>query len=191
MRPFRLLPVVARSAVILDVSAAKRELNIAWEQYKQSTIRHYKDGLGFGRVCYEWRAKYKAQGSRGKGFDHILEQVRIPKTTAYRWIRRYEVRYALRAKRNEVEDKHLKPDGDPPSNIRDRETRTSFYFFLTEGQRDQFEEDIKILGGHKRVTEMFLDFVSRNAFEKRGVNAANEKTEKTASFYYEDIRRTA
>lgn len=188
MRPFHVLAAVPKSDLVLDVSTAKRELNVAWEQYKQSSIKNYKDGLGLGRVCYEWRAKYKAQGSHsGRGFDHVLEQIGIPKTTAYRWIRRYEMKNALRAKRNEVGDNHLRPDRDSPSNIRGRETRVSFYCLLTEERRYQFEEDIKILGGHKRVTDMFLDFVSRSASEKRSVDAAQEK----GACCYEDSRRTA
>ena len=36
-----------------DLSRAKKEISITWEQYKTSTIRHFKDGLEFGRVCHE------------------------------------------------------------------------------------------------------------------------------------------
>jgi hypothetical protein len=182
MRRGRVLPVVAKPAVAkievqLDVSAAKLELNVAWEQYKQSTIKHYHHGIEFGQVCYDWRTRYKAQGSRsGKGFDHLLEQIGIPKTTAYRWIRLYETRNGLRARRNEVEDNDLKIDVDATCNIPSAERRTSFHFLLTEERRHKFEQDVDTLGGHKRVAEMFLEFVSEKAFEKRKTSVANRKS---------------
>jgi hypothetical protein len=179
----RLLPAVAKPDLGLDVSAAKHELNVAWVLYKQSTILHYKEGLDFGRVCYEWRARFKAQGSRtGQGFDHLLEKIGIPKTTAYRWIRHYEVKNGLRARRNEVGNNHQTGDADLML-----EKRTSFHLLLTLEQRNQFEKDIKTLGGHKKVAEMFVDFVSRSAFEKRRADATIEK----AFRYSEDHRRTA
>ena len=128
---------VGNREVPLDVSAARYALNIAWISYKQSTIRHYREGIDFGRVCYEWRAKYRAQGSHnGKGFDHLLESIGIPKTTAYRWIRHYEMRGGLRAKRNEVEGSCQNYDDSVrPGKV------TSFRFFLSSERRKQFEDD--------------------------------------------------
>ena len=151
----------------LDVAAARRSLSVAWGTYRQSTIQHYREGLDFGRVCYEWRAKYKAQGShKSKGFDHLLVAIGIPKTTAYRWIRRYEMKNGLRAKRNEVADaRHNQED---PSRS---EKPTSFRLFLSSERRKQFEEDIETLGGSEKVSEIFLDFVARAAFEKRSADA--------------------
>jgi hypothetical protein len=114
-------------------------------------------------VCYEWRTEYKAQGSRkGKGFDHLLGTIGIPKTTAYRWIQRYEMKNGLRAKGNEVGDGNQSRNG----NCRSYKV-TSFRFLLTVERRRQFEDDVNTLGGPESVSQMFLDFVARAALEKR------------------------
>jgi hypothetical protein len=63
-----------------------------------------KMGLEFGRACQEWQAKFKAQHSRsGISFEHLLEHLEIPKTTAYRWMQRYEAKIGFLASSNEVE----------------------------------------------------------------------------------------
>jgi hypothetical protein len=161
-------PVSAQAAGPIDSSAAKREITVAWEQYRESTIRHYKDGFAFGRVCYEWRSAYTAQGSRsGKGFNRLLAELAIPKTTAYRWIRRYELKNGLRTKRNEVEAKHRTVHAVIQKKSQIMEGRVCFYFSLDEAQRYQFEEDVNALGGCERVSEMIVDFVSWKASEKR------------------------
>jgi hypothetical protein len=152
----------------IDPSAAKREISAAWEQYKESTIKHYKDGLELGRVCYECRSAYTAQGSRsGKGFNHLLARLAIPKTTAYRWMRRYELKSGLRPERNDVEGKRRPVHGVTQKNSHIVEGQACFYFFLDEERRYQFEEDVNALGGYERVSEMFVEFVSWKASEKR------------------------
>ena len=147
---------------VVDIVAARHWLSVAWTSYRQSTIQHYLQGLEFGRVCHEWRAQYKAQGSRkGKGFDHLLETMGIPRTTAYRWIRCYEIKNGLCARRDEVGEDH--------QNFRDERSNKPilFRFSLSAERQKQFEDNIKILGGREKVTEMFLDFLARSAFEKR------------------------
>ena len=154
----------------IDIAAARHSLAVAWVSYQQSTIRHFRQGLDFGRVCYEWRTKYKAQGSRkGKGFNHLLGAIRIPKTTAYRWIGRYEMKNGLRAKRNEVGDAHRNNNGGHSDKV------TSFRFCLTPERRRQFEDDVNTLGGPESVSQIFLDFVARAAFEKRQRIASSRK----------------
>lgn len=160
----------------IDPATAKRDIGVAWEKYKESTIRHYKDGVEFGRVCYEWRTAYKAQGSRsGKGFNRLLAELAIPKTTAYRWVRRYELKHGLRAKRNEVEGKYHHVRTATEENILAAEGQVCFSFFLDEERRYQFEKDVNALGGYERVAEIFVEFVSWKASEKRAVNAAAEE----------------
>ena len=160
MPPVRLVTVP--HSQVVDIAAARHSLSDAWTSYRQSTIQHYQQGLEFGRVCHEWRAKYKAQGSRkGKGFDRLLEAMGIPRTTAYRWIRCYEIRNGLCARRDEVGEDHQNyPDERSNKPI-------LFRFSLGAERQKQFEDDIKILGGREKVTEMFLGFVARSAFEKR------------------------
>jgi hypothetical protein len=161
-------PVSTHLELVPELSLAKEEINIAWERYKLSTIKRFKDGLEFGRTCHEWQLQHKAQGSRtGKGFEHVLEQLAIPKTTAYRWVRRYAMNEALRAKRNEVKNSNLNLHIKSQSNVDALEKRTSFGFLLTDEQRQRFERDVKTLGGRQRVGEIFFDFVSQKASEKR------------------------
>jgi hypothetical protein len=155
------LVTVSHSQVV-DLAMARHSLSVAWTSYRQSTIQHFREGLEFGRVCHEWRAQYKAQGSRkGKGFDHLLEAMSIPRTTAYRWIRRYEIRNGLCARRNEVREDHQNHAGDRSDKP------IVFRFSLGSERQKQFEDDVTILGGREKVTEMLLDFVARSAFEKR------------------------
>ena len=181
-------PTSVHLEAVRNSSLAQREIHAAWEQYKQSTIKCFSDGLEFGRSCFEWRAKYTAQGSRsGKGFEHLLEQLAIPKTTAYRWIRCYEMKKGLRANRDEVEGGILRPHLKGRSNIRTIEKRISFHFFLRGERQQQFAEDLKLLGGRKKVTEMFLDFVSRKATQKRAFKVSSVK----ASQYHEGARNRA
>jgi len=163
----------------VDVAEATHSLSLAWGSYRQSTIQHFKHGLEFGRVCYEWRTRYKAQGSRrGKGFDHLLKTLGIPKTTAYRWIRHYQMRNGLRAMRNEVESTHQNHDDHSRS-----EKPTLFRFFLTEKHKKQFEHDVNTLGGREKVIQMFLHFVARSALEKRAADAVIAKTAAPAPDY--------
>ena len=154
----------------IDIPTARHSLTVAWASYQQSTIQHFRQGLDFGRVCYEWRVKYKAQGSRkGKGFDHLLETIGIPKTTAYRWIRRYEMKNGLRAKETEIGDARQK------NGSRQSDKATSFRFFLTPERRRQFEDDVNTLGGPESVSQLFLDFLARAAFRKRQQSASPRK----------------
>jgi len=100
----------------------------------------------------------------------LLGIIGIPKTTAYRWIRRFEMKNGLRAKRNEVGDAHQNNSGS-----RHSDKLTSFRFFLTSERRRQFEDDVSILGGPESVSQMFLEFVARSAFEIRQRTGSSRK----------------
>lgn len=72
-----------------DVATAQREISAAWHAYQQTEQR----GLEFGRVCCEWRDKFKSKGgygSKGKGLVQHLDELSIPRSTAYWWMARYE-----------------------------------------------------------------------------------------------------
>jgi hypothetical protein len=62
------------------------EIKAAWQKIE-------KYNLEFGKVCCEWRDKFRAQGFRkeGDGVSPILDELGIPKSTAYFWIFKYEV----------------------------------------------------------------------------------------------------
>jgi len=60
------------------------ELGTAWANHK-------KNGLEFGRVCSEWRTKYKAQGTHtDASFSGILKSLDIPRHIADYWADQYE-----------------------------------------------------------------------------------------------------
>jgi len=78
----------ARPAIIeFDLATGKREIKTAWHAYQKTEPL----GLEFGRVCCEWRKKFKAQGKKGQGLVPILEQAGIPISTAYWWMERYQI----------------------------------------------------------------------------------------------------
>jgi uncharacterized C2H2 Zn-finger protein len=60
------------------------ELGTAWANHK-------KNGLEFGRVCSEWRTKFKAQGTHtGASFSGILKSLDIPRHIADYWADKFE-----------------------------------------------------------------------------------------------------
>lgn len=70
-----------------DLSAAEQQIRTAWQAFQQAE----KLGLDFGRVCAEWRDKFKAQGKKGQGLRQILTKLEIKPGKAYYWINEYEV----------------------------------------------------------------------------------------------------
>ena len=72
------------------------EIKVAWDIYQSAKSKH---GLDFGKICYEWREKFKSRAgrtSKGEGIIPILEQFKIPVSTAYHWIIKYEKSIGLR-----------------------------------------------------------------------------------------------
>jgi uncharacterized C2H2 Zn-finger protein len=64
--------------------AAAVELRTAW-------VNHKKSGLEFGRVCSEWRTKFKSQGTHtDASFSGILKSLDIPRHIADYWADQYE-----------------------------------------------------------------------------------------------------
>ena len=65
---------------------ALAEIKAAWQRIE-------KYNLEFGKVLCEWRDRFKAQGFRkeGDGVSPILDELGIPKSSAYFWMFRYEV----------------------------------------------------------------------------------------------------
>lgn len=65
---------------------ALAEIKAAWKRIE-------KYNLEFGKICCEWRDRFKAKGFRkeGDGVVPILEQLGIPTSTAYFWMNKYEI----------------------------------------------------------------------------------------------------
>lgn len=82
---------MSTSAIIetapFDKKAAKAEIQIAWENHK-------RNGMEFGRVCYEWTqrvAKSKGgHGSAGRGLSEILRVLGIDRYVFDYWLKKYE-----------------------------------------------------------------------------------------------------
>jgi hypothetical protein len=72
---------------------AKKEIRTAWRKCR--SLERY--GLSFGRTCYKWQQKFAEQGQRveGRGVSPILDKLKIPKSTAYFWIKRYKISVGL------------------------------------------------------------------------------------------------
>jgi transposase-like protein len=78
-------------ALTVDYTLAEQEIGTAWQNCQ-------RPNLEFGKVCYDWREKFSAQGSRtGQGLAQILRKLEINEGTAYYWIYRYEVSIGKRA----------------------------------------------------------------------------------------------
>ncbi len=128
---------------------------------------HTKRGMAFGRMCYQLQQDHKAQGKAGEGFEAFLKELGIPKTTAYRWIRKHKKR-ELSATRHEVESERKRRK----ENVISDDRNVQFEFNLPDGYpRKQWNADVKTLGGANKVRKMFLDEfvpeVRKRAEEKR------------------------
>jgi hypothetical protein len=75
---------------------ALAEIKAAWQRIE-------KYNLEFGRVLCEWRDKFKAKGFRkeGDGVSPILDELGIPKSSAYYWMNRYEISIGVKSARPE------------------------------------------------------------------------------------------
>ena len=93
------------AAVIeFDLASVKKEIASAWGECKRAE----KYGLKFGEVCYGWQQKLTRQGTKGEGLRPILDEVGIPKSTAYWWIDRYKESVGIK------ESKQEKPEYETP-----------------------------------------------------------------------------
>jgi hypothetical protein len=75
---------------------ALAEIKAAWQKIE-------KYNLEFGKVCCEWRDKFRARGfrKRGDGVVPILEKLGIPTSTAYYWMNKYEISIGVKPAKSE------------------------------------------------------------------------------------------
>jgi hypothetical protein len=83
---------------------AVAEIKAAWQKTE-------KYNLEFGRVCCEWRDKFKQKKtgpqSKGTGFIPILKKTCVPISTAYWWMERYEVSIGAKPEKQKPEPPSL------------------------------------------------------------------------------------
>jgi hypothetical protein len=84
---------------------ALAEIKAAWQRIE-------KYNLEFGKICCEWRDRFKAKGFRkeGDGVSPILDELGIPKSSAYFWMFRYEVSIGAKTAKPEKQ----KPEAPSP-----------------------------------------------------------------------------
>lgn len=86
----------------------------AWKAYQETE----KYGLEFGKACYDCQQRVATRGgvgNKGKGIVPTLEQLSIPKSTAYWWIKRYKYSVGLEVPPPEPDDRLL--DGSEYSDL--------------------------------------------------------------------------
>jgi len=86
----------------LHAGAAEREISAAWRAYQKTEMA----GLDLGKICCEWRDKLKSKGgynTKGKGLVQLLDELSIPRSTAYWWINRYELSIGVKTAKPEIE----------------------------------------------------------------------------------------
>jgi hypothetical protein len=93
-RAFRVHTKHASPSTMTLKQQSLAEIKAAWQKTE-------KYNLEFGKVCYEWRNQFKAQGFRkeGDGVCAILDKLRIPRSTAYFWMNKYEVSIGMKPAR--------------------------------------------------------------------------------------------
>src|ERR1019366_755774 len=80
------------TATLTPYDTQKTYKQMAIEELRQAWQICEKHSLTFGKVCYKWRERLSAQGSRNNaGLRSYLDEVGIPASTAYYWIKQYEV----------------------------------------------------------------------------------------------------
>jgi hypothetical protein len=93
-------------AAMNDEKTIVETISRAWNAY-QGTEKY---GLDFGKTCYECQLRVATRGgvgNKGRGIVPTLEQLKIPKSTTYYWIRRYKWSAGLEAPPPEPEDSVL------------------------------------------------------------------------------------
>jgi hypothetical protein len=97
---------------------ALAEIKAAWQRIE-------KYNLEFGKVCCEWRDKFKARGFRkqGDGVVPCLEYLGIPTSTAYFWMNKYEISIGVKPARPSKENPEAfspwTPDNEKRANRSD------------------------------------------------------------------------
>lgn len=77
-------------------------IEAAWKKYQVTE----KYGLEFGKALCRYRDEHKSKGgngSKGKGLGQLLDELSIPKSTAYWWINRYEISIGVKEPKPEKE----------------------------------------------------------------------------------------
>jgi len=130
---------------------AVAEIKAAWQKIE-------KYNLEFGKVCCEWRDKFKARGFRkeGDGVSPILDKLGIPKSSAYFWMFRYEVSIGVKTARPEKQKLEA-----PSPWTRDSEKRANR------------SEPIACMDGYKILAKQMLEAGFRELLKKKAADQSH------------------
>lgn len=79
-------------APTVEIRAAE-ELLPLFDAYERADTSRHLVGRELGKALAKWRDRYRAQGSRkGRGFSCLLENLHIPRRTAYNLIKKVTLR---------------------------------------------------------------------------------------------------
>jgi hypothetical protein len=109
---------------------AVAEIRAAWRKSE-------KYNLEFGKVCCEWRDKFKQKKtgpqSKGTGFILILKKTGVPISTAYWWMERYEVSIGAKPEKQKPEaPSPWTPDNEKRANRSEPIARMDGYKILAK-----------------------------------------------------------
>jgi hypothetical protein len=141
-----------RAAVKISLKEqALAEIKAAWQKTE-------KYNLEFGKVCCEWRDKFKARGFRkeGDGVSPVLDELGIPKSSAYYWMNRYEISIGVKSARPEKQ-KPQAPSLWTPENEK----------------RANRSDPIASMEGHKILVKRMLEAGYRTLLAKKAADQSH------------------
>jgi hypothetical protein len=140
-----------RAAEMTLKQQAFAEIKAAWQKIE-------KYNLEFGKVCCEWRDKFRARGfrKRGDGVVPILEQLGIPASTAYFWMNKYEISIGVKSARPEKQKRET-PSLWTPENEK----------------RANRSDPIADMKGYKPLAKRMLDAGYRALLEKKAADQSH------------------
>jgi hypothetical protein len=149
-KAFRVHAKHASPSTMTMKDQAVAEIKAAWQK-----IENYN--LEFGKVCCEWRDKFKARGFRkeGDGVSPILDELSIPKSSAYYWMNRYEISIGAKPKL---------PKQNPEA--------TAFWTPANE-KRANRSEPIAGIDGYKLLAKKMLEAGYRELLKKKAADQSH------------------
>lgn len=149
----------------LNVSQLKATITRTWGKYQRAAQRT------MGPLLYHLRKRLKAQGKSGAGFGAWVEDnVDISRRTADRWADDYGVSKGLMKpkKRKAPAFSQLSKSGEAKPSV-DGKVTVPLSFVLSENERDEFMDALKILGDE--ATKVMYSAVIAAAGKKKPVQA--------------------
>jgi hypothetical protein len=157
--------MAAESLEKLSVHDLKAKITRTWGKYQRAAQRT------MGPLLYHLRKKLKAQGKSGAGFGAWVEDnVDLSRRTADRWADAYAVSKGLMKPRKHKAPtfRQLSNSGEAKPSV-DGKVTVPLSFVLSENERDEFMNAVKILGDE--ATKVIYSAVISAAAQKKPVQS--------------------